>query len=418
VSPGRASGARRSPRRCRPPRPKPPAPALRDWFGSRPVWEWSRLTGDWGGARTALEDAGLTFNASLRLDWQSVWSGGVRERASTKTLWNINAALDLEKLVGLKGGTVYSSFQSINGRGQGDSGALQVPSSLEVADSRDQIDELWYQQWLFDDFLRIKVGKVDANLEFGFPRSAGTFSNAVLALSPTYLVMPTYPDPATSVNVFVYPTKKTYLGFGLYDGATADGFRTGTRGPATFFSDSKSDSWYMIGEGGINWDTLGGLKGGRLAGGVWHSTADFAQFDGGTSEGTTGGYIIAEQTVWTPSDLEAEGDTRGLTAFVRWAMADADVSVIEHNVTGGVALKGTFPGRRADEAGAMVSWARLTGDRGAGFGRNETAFEVYYKLQLTPAIALTPNIQYIAEPGGNKSLDDAVVGGLRLGVSF
>lgn len=54
----------------------------RDWFGHKPYWEWSRATGDWGGARSKLEGMGIDFEGSYTLDWSSVRSGGDRRLAS------------------------------------------------------------------------------------------------------------------------------------------------------------------------------------------------------------------------------------------------------------------------------------------------------------------------------------------------
>ena len=63
--------------------------------------------------------------------------------------------------------------------------------------------------------------------------------------------MPTYPDPAMSVNVFVYPFKWLYGGIGVYDGSGVDGIATGSFGPAKFFDGP--GHYYTIGETGVRW---------------------------------------------------------------------------------------------------------------------------------------------------------------------
>ncbi len=44
--------------------------------------------------------------------------------------------------------------------------------------------------------------------------------------------------------------------------------------------------------------------------------------------------------------------------------------------------------------------------------------ELYYGLQLTPAITLRPNVQYVLDPGGIKADKNVVVLGLKTSISF
>lgn len=425
--PGHESGARTR----NPPAPAPPptssadpalappvveasAPAV-DWFGENPYWEWSNATGNWGGVRTWFAERGLTFAASYTFDWSSVWSGGVRRRASSRSLFDANLTIDLEKLAGLGGGEVFVDFQSINGRGGSlDAGDTHGISNIQAGRSLDQISELWYQQWMFDRAVRLKIGKVDANSEFAFAESATGFLNSAAGTSTPIFTLPTYPDPSTSINVFVYPTSWLYIGAGIYDGATADGIPTGRNGPATFFSDARSDSWFSIAEAGVTWDRLDVLGAGRLAIGGWTHSADFERFDGGVERGTWGMYLVGEQQLLTTGD-DVE---RGLFAFARYAWTDDDVFDAGQHVGGGLVLKGTFPGRDNDEAGLFVSTLLLSDAAGSSFEGDETALELYYRFSLTPFIHLTPDLQWISNPSGDSTVDNAVVGALRFEVDF
>ena len=69
-------------------------------------------------------------------------------------------------------------------------------------------------------------------------------------------------------------------------------------------------------------------------------------------------------------------------------------------------------------AGLMVSHAHLSDEPGAGFTEDaETAFELFYKVQLGTHLSLKPDVQYIVNPGGG-GLDDAWVTTLRIELSF
>jgi porin len=55
----------------------------------------------------------------------------------------------------------------------------------------------------------------------------------------------------------------------------------------------------------------------------------------------------------------------------------------------------------------------------AGFTDDyESVMELYYRAELILWLAFSPSIQYIANPGGDESVGDAVVLGLRAQMSF
>lgn len=427
--PGREKGERQRPAPARAPEKAEPgaAPpaggaaeeaAPREWFGHSPIWTWSRATGDWGGARTGLEDHGVTFAGSYTLDWQSLWSGGVSKSAATRSALDFNVTFDSLKLLKYEGGTLYADFYTTDMHERPDTGAIQSISSLETGVDVTELAELWYEQVLLGGVLRVKVGKVDANSEFAFTAPSGEFMNGSAAVDPNILGMPTWPDPATGVNLFVYPVERWYIGGGWYDGALGvDGIGTGRRGPSTFFTDEQSDDWFFIGETGLTWTALGSMARGRAGVGAWHHTGEWEEFDSGVEDGTTGLYLFGEQLVWDTTREDAEDD-RGLWVFGQYAYADGSVSEIEHHIGAGLVLHGTFAGREDDAVGVYASWAGLTDDPDAGFDGNETALEVFYKIMVTPFFSVKPDLQYFINPGGDPEIDDALVGGLRLEVVF
>ncbi|MHC4071047.1 MAG: carbohydrate porin [Planctomycetota bacterium] len=44
--------------------------------------------------------------------------------------------------------------------------------------------------------------------------------------------------------------------------------------------------------------------------------------------------------------------------------------------------------------------------------------EVYYNAQVTPWVSLSPGIQYISNTGGDETIKDAVVFGIRAQMTF
>jgi porin len=380
-------------------------------------WNATRLSGDWWGHRPKLEEAGVTFNGSFTLHTASVIDGGVRERASTRTLWDFNSTFDLEKLVGWTGASVFVDFQSSDERSVvADTGTFQYPSNIEYGRNIDEVGELWLQQKLWDGVVRLKAGKIDANSEFAFVNAAGDVSMVPASVSPTVLQIPTVPAQATGIVAFVYPTDGLYVGAGFFDGATQDGIRTGGRGPADFFSDSRSSSWYWIGEVGYGWDCES-LGAGRAAAGGWHATGDFARFDSSIEEGTEGFYALAEQQVWRRGSDDANKN-KGLFVYGQYGWADKDVTTLGQHVALGATLKGVCNGRPDDSIGVYWSMIDASKDVLTGANRDEHAFEAYYKAQITPWLYVQPSLGFFINPSGRSGIEDATVVGIQVGVTF
>ncbi len=412
--PGHETGAREKPTE-----EEPEAAPLAEWFGGEAWWNWSRATGDWGGTRTSLEDAGIAFEGAAVFDWSTVLDGGVNDASSYRHLLDANVTFDLDTMFGLAGATVFVDFYSTAGDSiSADAGDFQGVSNIETDADFDLIAELWYEQWFFDDFLRIKFGKVEANSEFAFVDAAGEFICGSAGVSPTIFTIPTYPDPAMGLNVFMYPSDHLYVGLGFYDGAASvDGVRTGARGPKTFFDDDLSDDYFWIGEFGCTWDELKSLGGGRFAIGAWHHTGDFDRFDGGVDDGAEGLFALIEQQVWAENP-DVEDDEQGVTVFGQYGYADQDLSEVAHHIGGGLSWIGPISGRDDDATGAMLSYIDLSDEPGSGFVDDETILELFYKVQLTPAVSIKPDMQFIFDPSGDSTVDDAIVGALRVEIAF
>ena len=400
----------------------PPVDGAREWFGVSNWWTWTRATGDWGGARAALDDTGMSFNGSAITEWSDVFSGASGPSGAFRFLVDLNLTFDLEKLLKLEGGSVFADFQTADTTSGGMfHGGFQPYSNIAIDGSITQLSQLWYEQWLFDRMLRLKLGKVDANTEFAYIPAAGGFINASAGFSPAIFALPTYPNPSTSVNVFVYPTESWYIGAGAYDGAaTIDGVQTGSRGPSTFFTDDLSDDWFFIAETGLALSEVGPLKGMRVGLGGWWLSGEMPRFDGGTDDGTGGVYALAEARVWAPegTDLADDECAQGLWAFGQYGWANDEVSLVSQQIGGGLSLSGTFAGRDEDSMGVYLSYVDFSDDPAAGLGASEFSIEVFYDFAVTPFLHIKPDLQWFLNPSGDASSDDALVGTLRCTINF
>lgn len=388
------------------PSPSPHTPAQAE----TPTWD--RLTGDWAGRRTAMEEKGVVINASLTLDaFKNLRGGADTAGSSFQQLFNFELTLASDPLLNYRGGTFFANFQFQRGQSPADEiGDYQGVSSID-ADGRTQLAALWYEQAIGES-LRIKLGKMDVNADFAYSEFGGYFMNGAFAC-PATMPIPTYPDSAFGLAAFYDFSPECYVSGGVFDGAAQEGVTTGDQGPATFFG-SPADLFLIL-ETGAAYTCGDSGTGGRFAIGAWHHTGTFDRFSGGTEDGTTGFYLAVDHTFYRENPKSDE-DTQGLGAFVLYSYADPAVVEVSHHLACGVVYQGLIETRDDDSVGIGATYVHFADN--AGFADDgELAIETFYELKPQPFVSVRPDIQYIVNPGGT-GLADAVALGLRVNIDF
>lgn len=372
-----------------------------------------KLTGGWGGARQRLEQKGVSLNAQWVLEGFNNFQGGANTGDVGASTFDLNLTLDTEKAFHWKGGEFYADLEDHAGRNPSTdlTGDLQVFDKLNFRPYL-QLYELWYQQKLLDGWLRLKLGKMDANYEFSVIDNGLPFLNASTQVTPTLLAFPTTPDPMPGVNVFFTPGKFWYASFGAYYANQSDTF-----GDITGHPQSIQPTEYgalLVGETGLRWDHAPLLsKDGNLKFGAWGHTGTFTRFDGSQQNGADGYYAILDQTLWQPNGEPDQG--RGVRSFVEAGQTQASVSPIDWNVAGGVTWTGPLAARPDDILGFSANYAHVS-PQAALPHSYELALEWLYQLPLWKWATLQPDVQFIIHPGGQYP--DAVVGTLDLTIQF
>ncbi|MGH7953367.1 MAG: carbohydrate porin [Limisphaerales bacterium] len=372
-----------------------------------------KMTGGWSGQRQWLEDKGISLNAQLILEGFYNFQGGVKTGDTWASTFDLNLTLDTEKAFNWKGGTFYADLEDHAGRNPTAdlTGDLQAFDKLNTARYL-QIYELWYQQALFNDWLRLKLGKWDANDDFSVIDNGLAFLNASDIVSPTILAFPTTPDPMPGAAVYLTPGKFWYAQFGVFYANQSDTF-----GDITGHPQSIQPTDYgalLIGETGLRWDHAPLLgKDGNLKFGAWGHTGTFTRFDGSQQKGAEGYYAIFDQTLWQPHGEPEQG--RGLRSFLEAGQTQASVSAIDWNAAGGITWTGPLAVRPDDILGFSANYAHLSPQAGLSHSY-ELALEWFYQLPLTKWATLHPDFQFIVHPGGQYP--DAVVGTLDLTIQF
>ncbi|HEU5017037.1 MAG TPA: carbohydrate porin [Pseudolabrys sp.] len=431
---------------------KPPAP--------QSTWEQDKLTGDWGGARTALSDQGLDFTINYINEVFGVLSGGLERRASYEGRLELSADADLQKLTGWSGATAHVTVFQIHNSGHNvaeNVGSIADPSNIDALPTT-RLYTAWFEQ-NFNDKVSVRLGQLAADDEFFTSETAGglingTFGWASILAANMINGGPAYPLATPGVRVKVTPAENLSLLAAVFSGDPAGGDcnndpqRCNRYG--TTFSFSGGALWMGELQYGINQgkDAVG-LPGVYKLG-VWYETADFPDqrfgLNGAGSvisladptvagplehNGNWGFYGIADQMVWRDGE-------RSLNLFVRAGYAPPDRNLVTWYVDGGAGFKGLVPGRADDTLTFGVSYAKISGDvvgldrdtlaiNGAPYAvrDEEVVFELSYAAHIAKWWVVQPDLQYIIHPNGGQnpndptlSLDHAFVAGIRSTIQF
>jgi porin len=392
---------------------RPPLSTPENTDTGRPVSQWQRLTDDWAGQRAQLDDRGVSVGLSSTGDLVKNLRGGANtEDLDFVHLTNLNLTFNTERLFNHPGGTLFVNYMHIGGDNPSNNvGDWQWVSSLSADRRRDQISELWYEQLFADGKVRLKFGKIDACAEFGVSDNAGEFLNASAGLSPVLPAAPVYPDSAGGVVVEWVMRDDLSIRLGVFDGSAAEGRTLGDDSLATFWG-APSDTLYLA-ELNHTW-TLDGARSGRLALGGAFNSGTFDRFDGGTTDGAFGVYMIVDQTLVKEEPDNAE-DQQGTFAHFRAAVGDRRSQDVHYHLGAGVHTVGLFPGRDDDATGLGVNYVHFS--TASPLDDGELAIELFHKFQITRYFSIKPDLQYILNPGGIDQ-DDAIVAGVRFSLEY
>ncbi|MEO7317503.1 MAG: carbohydrate porin [Chthoniobacteraceae bacterium] len=123
------------------------------------MWERENATGEWGGLRTMLADRGVILNFTYAANGFGVVSGGIKRGALYNGILDFGTDIDLEKLVGWKGGHFHVNV--LHPHGENDSanyvGDIGTFSNIEAYDAG-RLYELWVEQSFFEGCFSLRVG--------------------------------------------------------------------------------------------------------------------------------------------------------------------------------------------------------------------------------------------------------------------
>lgn len=388
------------------------------------------MTGDWGGVRTELENFGINFQLNYQQHFQTNVHGGVEmdNGFGASGSYDLVLNLDFQRMKLVPGGSFYmkskgnwSTWPTTFDREK--IGGLSRTNADAAADKPIYVDKWWWRQELFDGKLEFRLGKLDTAKDlFDVSEIAGDedkrFLNSFLVTNPTIAHR-----KGIGAFIVVRPTEWLYVQAAAVD---AEGVQSKTGFETAFHDD---DLFVALGEIGFTpkFETDRGPMPGVYRAGVWHNpqTRDvFFDTKGGRfatrrKTGDTGFYAGFDQLIWKERDEPK--DKQGLSVFGRYGYAHDDVNRIEHFWSTGAQYVGPIPERDQDILGFGIAQAIVSDQYRVeldALADRETVYELYYAIQLAPWLVLTPDIQFVKNPGGDSNDHDAVVANVRLRVTF
>jgi porin len=386
-----------------------------------------RLTGDWGGARTDWEDKGIEIGLAMTHVYQHNVHGGLQTHRGHRMTGSVDyeVTFDFEAMGLWDGGVLYIAGESSwnDGIGEDRVGNLFGVNGDAGGDEEFIIPECWYEQTLWDGKARFRIGKMDIGVDF----DTNAYANDETAqfLNPALINTGNVPMPdlGLGAQLIIQPSDWLYFGIVAAD-AQADGRETGFN---TTFHDE--DYFFSGAELGFMpvWETSRGQLPGAYRFGVWYDPqpkdALINDLDGRrltvpTRRDDVGFYFNMDQMLWKelPDD---EADSQGLGMFFRYGYAHDDANEIEHFWSIGCQYQGLIPARDDDVLGFGFAQGILSDKLQdiEGLDR-ESVYELYYSAQVLPWLNISPDLQYIMDPGADKDGRDSFVAGVRLQMSF
>jgi porin len=420
------------------------------------IWEQEKLTGDWGGARTALKDRGIDITLNYIAEGFDVLSGGLFKRPSYEGRAEFSLDADLQKLIGWTGGAAHVTVFNIHNSGHNVAervGSIADPSNIDAVPTT-RLYTAWFEQ-SFGARFSVRIGQLAGDDEFITSETAGGLHNGtfgwagILAANMTN-GGPAYPLATPGVRAKAKLTDQLTVLAAVFSGDPAgpncndDPQRCNAHG--TTFSFYGGSLW--MGEAQYTLDA-GGLAGVYKLGG-WYATTNFADQRFGIDptgavltladpsmpdslfrRGDWGVYGVADQMVW-----RSPGSS--LNLFMRGGVSPSDRNLISYYADGGAGIKGLLPGRPDDVLTLGVAYAKISPDavaldqdmlaiNGAPYAirDEEIVFEASYAAQIAPWWIVQPDIQYIVHPSGGQNPDDptlthghAFIAGIRSTIKF
>ena len=382
------------------------------------IWSRETLSGDWEGSRSSLFEKGYEFTFEYTSEGFSHASGGVKTGSVYNGLGYGALDIDGETAFGWAGTSFRFSTLWTHGVSPGQYvGNELAVSSIDAYDGL-RLHEVFYEK----DFgkLNLRMGNLLADDEFVGSVYRDVLINDAFGQTASWSANtlnggPAFNAPGLGLRLRYDFSETTYLQAGVYDGDVFDdiGGNPSVNQHGTHFELGNGQGWtslYQIGYNGFAVSDGKDLPGWyRL--GAWHHTSEFDRHDGRKADGNGGIFASTDKLVFR------EQGEQGLGFFGRLGAAKRDRSRFHWTMETGLNYMGLIPNRDEDVTSLGFIYGKHSSEIST-VKSHESVLELTYLYQLSPAIYIQPDIQWINRPSGDSTIADAWAIGLRVGFTF
>jgi porin len=419
-----------------------------------------RLAGEFGGYRPAAESNGVVMNAQSISDLLGNTTGGMAEGTTYSGLLNLALSVDLQKAAGWEGASFKSSWLWLYGNNLSTryiGNALTASSIAGYPAFR--ADELWFQQNFLHDAISLRGGLLALDTEFMISGTATLFVNSTFGAPALFSLDvpnggPTYPMATPGVRLAFQPTSWLTLRSALTQAnpfaqqVNRNGFDWNFGPYGGLLSLTEAEAAWNNGNNAFQSPGSGGLPG-TVKGGFWiQNSQESLSANVAPGAYNTGLYGIIDQQLYavpgnstpaTPSSGKNPVDdgknpqpatpscscgSKGLSSFVRIGFSPEKSSPVGFYGDAGLVYTGLIPTRDTDKLGLAFAYAKVDSPVVSSPGSSdypgtyEGVVELSYAIQLSQAISIQPDLQYVLHPGGTQQYGNALVVGARAVVNF
>ncbi|MDH2518440.1 carbohydrate porin [Acinetobacter baumannii] len=414
-------------------------------------WSQDRqwLLGDWNGKRQQLEQQGYKFTASIMSQSATNLEGGYNDSNTFENAaqLSLGANFDLEKIAGWKDTTASLVVTKRDGNAL-TLERIKDPRSSQLGNAQEiygrgkiwRLSQAWVKKGFVDNTVQVKFGRMGMSEDFN--SSQCEFQNLLLCggqLGKSIgSIWYNSPVGVWAANVKYQFAPEWTLGVGVYE-VNPDNIKTESNSDG-FNLDMNNVKGATI-PVELAWKpklaAFNGLPGEYKVGALYSTAeANDIKTAGKVHDGKQSFWINAQQQL----SHAGQDPKRGLYVSFNGVVNDKATTFVQSTQQLALWYKGPFDSRPNDSIGFGIANyvvndrakdKQIATNESRGYYSydsiasdyipiqdDELNVELNYTYQWSPAVMLSPNIQYIHQPAGVKEVDDAWVAGLSVKVNF
>ncbi len=397
-----------------------------------------------------LVDHGITPHLTfIQLYFANPGVGVETDQSESVSIFTVGASLDLEKMIGLSGGTIHYEHLFapwIHNLNYGMQASSTIVGTLgPYIPKTSHLTLFTYEQKLLDDKLTLEAGKSNAGNYFALPMCnsptlcvSATLQN-IVGINP-----PPYANWSARMAYDLSPKLRVQTGWWRSDAAFpfTNGWESnsgdiGGQMSNVYLANMSYRTDFSMEKYPLSYEVMGFYNDGKQTNPYYTVNHTSKVFDTSSAVDTTSGvsgiYLGAKKTLWRADHGESDSSVpKSISAYASMTQTfnDENTKGIQNQGNAGILFHHMFESRPFDSYGLSFQWAHLTdaeqnflqdanlaaGGSGYTIGQTETALALDANFILSKGIILSPFVMYSWD--SNSMLNPYSAVNPESGVSF